>query len=82
VRSNQRLKKLERKARGGGPPCPECGDAEGEPTYELLFDDDVEEYPDHNVYCGTCGDPTYVVVAFPEDTPADSSNHRSRDGGY
>jgi hypothetical protein len=83
VRSNQRLKKLERieKARGGGPPCPECEArglyTEGEPTYELLFDDDLldrgEDIPSASVYCGTCGELVFGVIEFGDETPADDA---------
>lgn len=52
----------------GGPPCPECLArgiyTGGESTYTLYFDDDLIEAPEESVFCGTCGEPVFVVLKF------------------
>ena len=50
---------------GGFPPCPECGgpdDFGPDNTYELVFDDTVEDE-----WCPACGRQTSLVIKFAED---------------
>jgi hypothetical protein len=62
----RRVSALE-EAAGGGGECPECGGPAGpddHTTYELVFDDEVEEE-----WCETCGRQTGFVIRWPEELP-------------
>jgi endogenous inhibitor of DNA gyrase (YacG/DUF329 family) len=60
----RRVARLEESIGGSGK-CPECGgpdDFGPDNTYELVFDDTVEEE-----WCPACGRQTSVVIKFAED---------------
>jgi hypothetical protein len=53
------------------PPCEECGHGDlskGPPTYELCFDDDLDEDEEPvEAWCSTCGRQTDHVLRFEDD---------------
>jgi endogenous inhibitor of DNA gyrase (YacG/DUF329 family) len=60
----RRVARLEESIGGSGK-CPECGgpdDFGPDNTYELVFDDTVEDE-----WCPACGRQTSVVIKFAED---------------